>query len=186
MVWWRYPGSTPKGLILQIPPWAQWSTLIHLKTSLNTAPDNHTTPLTTIGHLPDNSTIFGAQRVFQSFRGVSENCLRIVWGVSGIFEDVWQCLLVSAVVCCCVRVSGVVFGCIWVIFWDAGADWGCIRVYMWAQYGRDQVRTKPTHHFSTTLKGKIVSLDSFEISKYQNLPMQAFLKSLNNALFCIV
>ena len=61
--------------------------------------------------------------------------------MSGIFEDVWQCLLVSAVVCCCVRVSGVVFGCIWVIFWDVGADWGCIKgVYVgsvWAGSSQD-------------------------------------------------
>ena len=65
------PGSTPKGLILQIPPGAQTSTLIHLKTSLNTAPDNPTTLLTTIGHLPDNPTIFGAPESPSEFlRGV--------------------------------------------------------------------------------------------------------------------
>ena len=61
------PGSTPKGLILQIPPGAQTSTLIHLKTSLNTAPDNPTTLLTTIGHLPDNPTIFGAPESVSEF-----------------------------------------------------------------------------------------------------------------------
>ena len=136
-----------------------WSTNEHLNTPQNIpkysprqphhTSDNHWTS-------PRQSYNFWGTR--ESFR-VSEGCLRSVWGLSEgcleFFEDVWQCLLVSAGVCCCVRGSGVVFGCICVIFWDVGADWGCIRVYMWAQYGRDQVRTKPTHHLSTTLKGKI-------------------------------
>ena len=154
MVWWRYPGSTPKGLILQIPPRAQTSTLIHLKTSLNTAPDNPTTLLTTIGYLPYNPTTFGAPESLSEF-------LRSIWGLS---EGCLEFLKMSGSVFWYLPVSVVVWGFLeWclgvfgVIFWDVGADWVCTRVYMWAQFGRDQVRTKPTHHFSTTLKGKFFS-----------------------------
>ena len=115
MVWWRYPGSTPKGLILQIPPWAQWSTLIHLKTSLNTAPDNPTTFLTYIGDLPDNPIIFGAPESVSEFLrgvwGVFEDCLRVVL-------NFWRCPAVSFGICRCLVLSEGVWSGLWVYLGD--------------------------------------------------------------------
>ena len=157
MVWWRYPGSTPKGLILQIPPWAQWSTLIHLKTSLNTAPDNPTIFLTYIGDLPDNPIIFGAPESVSEFLrgvwGVLEDCLRVVM-------NFWRCLAVSSGICRCLVLSEGVLGGFWVYLGDI---LGCLR-------GIKSGLSQPTI-LAKLWKARFFSSDSFETSKYQNLPM---------------
>ena len=48
---------------------------------------------------------------------------------------------------------------------------GCLRVYRRAQSMWASVWPKPIHHFGTSPTCNIFSPDSFETSKYQNLPM---------------
>ena len=65
---------------------------------------------------------------------------------------------------------------------QASTDTGRQQEILFSMF--DWVNLELNHHFGQTLKGKIFSPDTFETSKYQNLPMYHFQKCWGFAVFC--